>query len=227
MDFDICKLENVDPESEEASKLAEEYQDALVEKFAGSPEGKSRLRIDPQMGFWTAQFIYLGYGYNGVTVPAMTEKDVAEIVTELFPRKVSTSSLDDADRVIPELVVFWEYLEREYKLPNAKPVLQFLHEIEPEFKEIMNDPSRFGMAKSIFMTGQSAGFDMTRKKDSAAFIAMYNAGLLAEQEERQARTQEHLGSPTSPKNKTQSRKAKKIKRKIANTSRKQGWKKRK
>jgi hypothetical protein len=227
MDFDIYKLDNVDPESEEANKLAEEYQNALVEKFAKSPEGESRLRVDPQMGFWTAQLIYLGYSYNGVTVPAMTVGDVEEIVTELFPRKVSMSSPDDADTILPELVVFWEYLEREYKLPNAKLVLRFLHEIEPEFKETMNDPSKFGMAKSLFMMGQSAGFDMTKKEDSDAFITMYNANLMAEREGQQNPSQGYPDSFTPKKTKLQSKKAKKKKRRIANASRKKTRKKRK
>jgi hypothetical protein len=61
-------------------------------------------------------------------------------------------------------------------------VLRFLHEIEPDFKEIMNDPARFGMAKSFFMMGQAAGFDMTKEEEMNAFMHLYNASLMAQDE---------------------------------------------
>ena len=41
----------------------------------------------------------------------------------------------------------------------------------------MNDPSKFGMAKSFFTMGQNAGFDMTDEKGLAAFTNMWNASL--------------------------------------------------
>lgn len=31
----------------------------------------------------------------------------------------------------------------------------------------MNDPSRFGMAKSFFMMGRQAGYDMTDQEETA------------------------------------------------------------
>jgi hypothetical protein len=227
MDFDIYKLDNIDPNSEEANKVAEKYQNALVEKFADSPEGEERLKADPEMGFWTGQLIYFGYSYNGATVPAMTVGDVEEIVTELLPRKISMSSPDDADKVVPELVAFWEYLKREYNLSNAKSVLRFLREIEPGFKKMMNDSSKFGMAKSLMMMGQSAGFDMTKKEDSDAFISMYNANLPAEREEQQNPPMSSPDYFTPNNSKSQNKKAKKKKRKIASVSRKKMRKKRK
>lgn len=42
---------------------------------------------------------------------------------------------------------------------------------------MMNDPSNFGMAKSIFMMGQEAGFDMTTRDGSDAFMLAYNTQL--------------------------------------------------
>ncbi len=227
MDFDIYKLNNVEIDSDGADETAEEYHSALMEKFADSPEGQGRSRVDPHFGLWATQFIYFGYNYIGVKVPAMTAGDAEEIVIDLFPRKISLSTLDDADDAIPELVAFWEYLKREYKLPNAESVLRFLHEIEPEFRKMMNDPSRFGMAKSVFMMGRSAGFDLTKKEDSKAFISRYNAGLPANQEGQQELSAASPGFVGTQKIKSKSKKAKKRKRIIANASRKKGRKKRK
>jgi len=97
MDFNLHKLDEIEPGSTEADETLEEYQDSLIDKFVDSPEGQARLRVDPEIGFWAAQLIYYGYGYIGVTVPQMTAKDVEEIATELFPRKISLRSPDFND----------------------------------------------------------------------------------------------------------------------------------
>lgn len=178
-EFDIHQLDDIDSYDSGMEEACEEYQDALLERFFNSPEGQARLQEDPELGFWAAQLMYYGYSYIGVTVPQMTAGSVDEIVTELFPRKISISSPEDADDAIPELVAFWQYLKREYKLPKANSILRFLRKIEPDFKRIINDPSRFGMAKSFFTMGRAAGFDMTSQEDIDKFIQVYNAAALA------------------------------------------------
>jgi hypothetical protein len=130
------------------------------------------------MGFWAAQLIDYGYTYLGVTLPSMQVTDLEQLLSEIFPRKISLASPEDADDALPELVAFWEYLKREYKLPAAEAMLRHLRNVKPaEFKSWMTDPSKFGMAKSFLMMGQAAGFDMTDKNESQAFINLYNASL--------------------------------------------------
>jgi hypothetical protein len=177
MKFDIRRLDEMDPDLVLDEGALEDYQEGLIGEFFASPEGKAHLAAFPDAGFWVAQLIHLGYAYRGATPPGMTVGDIDEIVEELFPRKVSLLSPDDADGAIPELTAFWSYLEREYELPQAAKILEYLRKIEPEFKGIINDPDRFGMAKSIFMQGQAAGFDMTTQEGSDGFIGFYNAAL--------------------------------------------------
>jgi hypothetical protein len=110
----------------------------------------------------------------------MTMSNLKEIVTDYFPRKVSLRSSEEAEDIIPELIAFWRFLGREFRLDAAEAALRYLGEIEPSFMRIMNDPSRFGMAKSFFMQGQAAGFDMTDQDQMNLFIAAYNARVAAE-----------------------------------------------
>ena len=112
MTFDIYQLDGLDWDDYE--EAFEKYRDSLLEHFLESPEGRSHLEEFPEAGFWAGQLVYNGYGYLGVTLPQMTKNHVEEIVTELFPRKVSLLSPDDADDAIPELTAFWRYLERVY-----------------------------------------------------------------------------------------------------------------
>ena len=176
MSFDIHLLDDIDFAEDEDALY--EYQDELLNLFANSPEGQSRAKDDLNMTFWARVLIDYGSGYIGATIPLMTADNVEELLTDIFPRKVSLNAPEDADGGIQSLIAFWEYLKREYKLANADDILGYLHSVKPEqFKKWMNDTSRFGMAKSIFMMGQNAGFDMTEEKDSAAFINLWNANL--------------------------------------------------
>ena len=174
MAFDIRQLDKLEEYDEEAF---DKYQDALLDQFLDSLEGQARLAEDPDMGFWAAQFIYYGYGYLGYTLPQTTDAIADEIVTGLFPRKISILSPDDADDTIPELIAFWQFLKREYGLRNADAVLRRLRKIAPDFKDIMNDPSRFGMAKSFFTMGQASGFDMTSEEGMGEFVQLYNTSI--------------------------------------------------
>jgi len=174
MTFDFNRLDDLD----EVEGALDEYQDELLKLFAGSPEGQARAQADPDMGFWVLRLIEYGYNFTGVTPPQMDASDVEELLSDVFPRKISLAAPEQADDAIPELIAFWEYLKREHRLANADSILRYLRSLRPEaFRGWMNDPSRFGMAKSFFMMGQAAGFDMTDAKESAAFINQYNASL--------------------------------------------------
>jgi hypothetical protein len=179
MAFDIHALDRLDDWDEDTEAAREEYQDTLAELFLASPEGQELADLYPEPGFWSYQFVSYGFTYIGVSLPQMERRDAREIIEELFPRKISLFSPDDADKAIPELIAFWQYLEREYRLPNARAMLRYLREMEPEFKRMMLDPANFGIAKSFFMQGQALGLDMTTQEGAEAFMALYNAAALS------------------------------------------------
>lgn len=179
MTFDIYQLD--ESEWDEEEEAFDEYRNALLERFFKSPEGQAHLAEFPGAGFWSDQLIYYGHSYLGTPLPQMTQRDVEEIVTELFPRKITLLSPQDADGAIEELVALWQYLKREYGLERAEAILEFLQRVAPDFVGLMNDPARFGMAKSFLMMGQAAGFDMTEEKDIDTFIHLYNASLMMQE----------------------------------------------
>ena len=178
MDFDIHQFDGGVPDSDGSEAAFEAFQRALLERFAESPEGQERLAADPDMGFWAAQLMYYGWQYEGSAIGQMTASEVETVVGELFPRKISLRSPEQADDAIPELIAFWKYLKREFHLPCADAVLAFLREVERDFPETMNDPANFGMAKSFFAMGQAAGFDMNTRDGLDAFMGAFNTGLL-------------------------------------------------
>lgn len=227
MNFNINQLDEIEYDgSNESEEALEEYQDSVLEEFSLSPEGKERIKADPEMGFWIAQLMYYGFAYVGVTLPQMDEQDINEIITDLFPRKISLSSPEDADDAIPELLAFWQFLRSKYKLVNADIIINFLVEIEPKFNDIMNDSSRFGMAKSFMTMGQKSGFDMTDQNQMNKFIQIYNENIMEGQSDIPPTRKILDFTPKVPQSK-KSNAIKKQKNKMAKASRKKNKKKRK
>ncbi len=219
MPFNINQIDNIESLSEDSHEELEKYIDSLLEQFCDSPEGKEYQEKEPDVGFWSAEFVYFGFNYIGVTPPCMAVSDVKEIVTNLFPRKVIANSPEQADNAIPELLAFWHFLKRKFELENSDRILKYLSKMESEFKNIMCDSSRFGPSKSFMMTGKEAGFDMTDQSDIDKFTKLYNAGIASQSLKGPP---EHLES--SAKQKTKKDNNKKKLRKMANSSRKKNRK---
>ena len=227
MKFNINQLDEVEYDgSYESEEALTQYQDSVLEEFALSFEGKERIKADPEMGFWITQLIYYGIGYIGVSLPQMDEGDINEIITDLFPRKISLGSPEDADDAIPELLAFWQFLGSKYKLPNADTIIDYLTEIKPKFNTIMHDSSKFGMAKSFMTMGQRAGFDMADQNQMNEFMQLYNKNIIEGQSGIPSTIKAFDSNPEYPLSKKANAK-KKQKRKNAKASRKKNSKKRK
>jgi hypothetical protein len=178
--FDIHQIDGVD--YKDVEPILDDYQDALINLFTNSPEGWIYLQSNPtQAGFWIAQLIYYGYCHEGLTLSQMTKNDVQLVIEELFPRKISLLSPEDIDYAIPELIAFWQFLKRQFHLVrNTDEILTYLNKIQSKYNGIINDSSRFGMAKSFVAMGQNAGFDMTTEEGIKAFMDVCNANNVSQ-----------------------------------------------
>ncbi len=168
----IC---NRDGEVDE--RRSSKYIDGITQAFAASPEGQPLLEHDGDLG-WAEIFLDYLFGYLGVALPEMSLADLNEVLFDLIPRKVSTGP-ESAAEIIKELRAFWHFLDRQYKLPNAPKILENLtDEAVTDLRNELADPRNWGMAKTIFMQGQAAGFDMATEEGLQAFLDIYNAGQL-------------------------------------------------
>ncbi len=225
-DFDIYALDALEPGSDEADKAFDLYRRSLVELFCASPEGRAYVPKYGHAGFWAGCLLDFGFNHVGVTLPNMNSLALKEIVSDYFPRKVSLQSLEEAEDVIPELIAFWRFLGREFGVHSAPAAIRYLEEIQDSFPAIMNDPSRFGMAKSLFMRGQAAGFDMTDPSQMNAFVAAYNSSIAAGRADSSSASPHIPGFPDEDRHAKRNR-ARRLKRKIATISKKTPRKRRK
>jgi hypothetical protein len=175
--FDIHRSP-VDPDSGELNeKAAARYTEHLIDEFAESPEGKALAEQSGGVGSWVALMFEYAFHYIGAHLPKMTTRDMSEVLFELFPRKVSTDA-SSAPEIVAELRAFWQFLQRQYHLPAAAGIVDLLDgRAESRLRAELDNPANFGMAKSIFMQGRKAGFDMTTPEGLSEFMLVYNASL--------------------------------------------------
>ena len=127
---------------------------------------------------WSGMFLEFGLHYLGQIIDEMVIDDVDNFVFEHIPRKVSTEP-ERAASIVLELTLFWEYVGRVFELPEAKSIVEWLKTdgMVARLEAELSDPTNFGMAKSMFMSGKNAGFDMTSEAGMAEFFAAYNQSL--------------------------------------------------
>lgn len=173
-DQPIFVMGEIDHEGESA------YYEKAREVFSNSAEAQQVMERYGDLG-WFRLFLDFGIHYRGEVVDQMTLASVKEFVREFVPRKVSAEA-DSAGSIIAELTAFWQYLGRVYQLPHAESIVAWLgtdgrvEELEGE----LSDAGNFGMAKSMFMWGKRAGYDMTSESGVADFMNAYNEATTAE-----------------------------------------------
>jgi hypothetical protein len=174
MGFNIHEdLHDADGDFDE--EAAEAYERELIERFAGSPEG----REIGDVGVWAGMMVQYGLGCVGVTPATIDAGALGEIVFEMFPRKVSCSA-NDAGDIVRELQAFFSFVGREFGLVNAAECCAVLdgNAASRLARELAN-PANFGIAKSFFMGGRAAGFDMSSSEGIDAWSKTYNRQINA------------------------------------------------
>jgi hypothetical protein len=152
------------------------YYEQASGAFCQSPEASQVIDRGDEMG-WYRMLLEYGIHYLGQTVDTMTLESVTGFVLDYVPRKVTTSP-DSAPAIVYELVRFWEFLDRVYALPEAKSIIAWLSQpgLVPQLKTELSDTSNYGIAKSLFMMANDAGYDMTSQEGCNDFMAAFNQG---------------------------------------------------
>lgn len=141
-----------------------EYVETLVLAFIRSPEGEAVAIGNEFAGLWSGQFVRLGLSRLGRPPAQLTAQDAATLAGRWFPAEVCLAEPDDAHRILPELLAFWQYLHREHGLEQAAGALDELRALMPDYPERMQDENRFGERKRRFIAGLRSGLDMTDER---------------------------------------------------------------
>ncbi|MEQ8790891.1 MAG: SEC-C metal-binding domain-containing protein [Pirellulaceae bacterium] len=179
----------IDPKAEQA------YYERAWNTFSNSREAQQVIDRHGDLG-WHRPLLEFGIQYLGKTVDQLTIGSVQEFLLEHVPRKVSAAA-DVAASIVYELALFWEYLDRVYQLSEAKAIAAWLKTdgLVSRLEAELSDDSKFGMAKSLFMMGREAGYDMTSQAGLDEFMMAYNESIRSKQPRRAAQPPSPSPSP--------------------------------
>jgi hypothetical protein len=196
----LSELERDSDGDELDNEVRSELEDELVRRFMRSPEANGLSDV------WACRSIMeFASNFFGVTIASLKARQLEEIVFEIVPRKISTDA-SEARSIIDESRAFYAFLKREFGLKQADECLDVLAGDAVEALEAaLSDSDNFGMAKSMFMAGRKAGFDMLSPEGIEAWMRVVqsrtNAGW--------AETRPLLGARSRPANSAAAREKKK------------------
>ncbi len=136
------------------------------------PDGIDAVAADARMA------LQFKYSYGNGRLADWSPSDVREFLVDWCPRKVSVSA-DLADTIPQGLMVLITFLATSDLLVGGeKRLMRLVKEVERclgPFYEAMSDPSKFGMAKSIFSSLGVESLDGLDEGDIAGLIEQFNA----------------------------------------------------
>ncbi len=166
------------PEDEEAFHQA---HDELLDQFADWAERRAP-EADPTLVSFALDY---KWGYGDGHLGRWITADLTDLLISWFPRKVSVFA-EEAERVAPSLRAFVDWLAEEGLLDPASDLpaalRATLERLAPSFLAAMDDPSRYGPAKTLVALMQSSGIDVTDQDAISGFIGGFNE--LPEQERK-------------------------------------------
>lgn len=166
----IAGLRELGTRGELDAGLLRPLEDALVRHFAASPEAGALHNIH-----MCGLVMDLAVGYFGATIATLSAPQLREILFEIMPRQVSIDA-GAAAPMIQELRAFYGFLEREAGLAQASACLRVLGPTAAKrLAAALGDASRFGMAKSLLMSGKAAGLDVASNEAVEQFLSNIHA----------------------------------------------------
>jgi len=145
-------------------------EDELMRRFKAAPEGG--VHSDLQACRFVMDYAAM---YLGQSVATLDAKGLREVVFTLIPRKVSIPA-SEADWIIDVVRAFYQFLKREFGLAQAEDCLRVLgDDAVPTLEAALSDRRNFGMAKSMFMSGLDAGFDMSTQAGIDEWMRVQNS----------------------------------------------------
>lgn len=179
-----------DPDSGELDDdAAGVYSAELCRRFADSPEASELPRAPKETG-WSETQLSLAASHLGVTASEMTPMDLAEVLFELFPRKVVVDA-DEAPEIVRELDAFWCFVQREFDYSEAQGCLDLLRDGATEMlSEELGNSAVYGPGKQFAFFAIEGGYDLTTEAGRTEAMLAYNETLGPVPPTLQARRQE-------------------------------------
>lgn len=135
--------------------LHDQLSTELERHYQASPEARA-LDLDVSISSLIMSF---AINYQDCTIATLTPGELEEILYELIPRKVMLPASSAAD-MITDARAFFSFLKRAYQSYKAEQCLRILtDDAITRLALAMEDPTLYGIGKSMFSTGEGLGFN--------------------------------------------------------------------
>ncbi len=161
----LADLAELSLDQDDHHRVRAALEDALIRRFTASAEARDFDEIH------ACRFVMdLGAHDLGHTIATLRAPDLRAVLFELLPRKAFIAAAD-ARAVVEEMRAFYRFLKREFGLAQADACLRVLgSSAVKKLEAALSDSSKFGVAKSLFMAGVDAGFDMASRDGIEAWM---------------------------------------------------------
>lgn len=154
----------------------EKFRETLLQKFASSIEGQAFLKGDEVD--WADLFLDIVIQRVGMQLPYVYADVMRDIFYYIIPAKVVIDP-KDVPIMIEELKAFFQFLKREFSLPNADSCLKVLNQknLIKRITTELNNPANHSPTKNILMEMLDADVDIDDEQQVSTFIEGYNASI--------------------------------------------------
>lgn len=173
-------------EEEDVNSYEEEKKE-WVEEFEKSSFYETLNNIQKEnANFVAGTFMDFMYNYEYVKPSEWSPSSVISVCIEIVPRKI-TSEIELFENYGDILISFLSYLGSEKHVKNSEELVKAVEKIKTRIPLEANNPNNWGMAKSMMMSAQSEGFDISNQEDIEKFLMLKQMEALKELEEGKAK----------------------------------------
>jgi hypothetical protein len=136
-----------DPDGRASRRAIEAWEAELMALFLASPEATA---ADAD-GSWIEVVLELALSEREVVAHEIGQADLEAVLLETFPLKVVCAPAD-APGLVAELVAFWRFLDRAFRMPLARECLATLEgAMLARLEDALADTRLFGGGKAALL----------------------------------------------------------------------------
>lgn len=158
----------------ELTAAYEDYLERAVTEFRQSPEWGQTT----ENGLVVRELLQYGAEYEGLLVDEMTVGTVHDYLFRHLP-KTNVVKRTATPAILAEMQRFWEFIDRKYQLPDARPIREWLHksrraaELDKALGRLEAD---FDFERFVITEAKRLGYDLTSPEDLHQFTQALKGG---------------------------------------------------
>ncbi|WP_273836266.1 hypothetical protein [Halococcus sp. PRR34] len=146
-------MDSIDPPSDEQYQASLDRIERLVSEFGNSQQFEQLTEHQQREAqFVIETFHELLYGYEYVPLDDPDEQRLEAVCRQLYPAKISADS-DHFETVAPVIGAFLRFLDVRGDIENGTQLASHVESLGDTIVDAAADPANWGMAKSMFMSG--------------------------------------------------------------------------